>query len=96
MQISFKANKLIPIDTTIDSSKTKMSALSIHLDGERYALIKRLGRVFERTNKDIFIDLLDIWLTENISYFPESEQEAILEMVKERKQEHSINHRKPA
>ena len=35
-------------------------------DCEDYALLKRLGRVFERTNKDILIDFLGLWVKHSI------------------------------
>lgn len=57
--------------------------------------MKRLGRVFERTNKDIFIDFLDMWLKHNIEMFPERERAKVLALVDERRLEHSITHRKP-
>ena len=57
--------------------------------------MKRLGRVFERTNKDIFIDFLDMWLKHNIEMFPEGEREEVLALVEDRRLEHFITHRKP-
>ena len=94
MQIHLQAPQAIPADSTI-KSQNKITQLSIQLDGDRYALVKRLGRVFERTNKDIFIDFLDMWLKHNIEQFPEIERKSILELVETRRLEHSINHRKP-
>ena len=94
MQIHLQASKVIPADSTIES-QNKITQLSIQLDGDRYALVKRLGRVFERTNKDIFIDLLDMWVKHNIEQFPEIERKSILELVETRRLEHSITHRKP-
>lgn len=94
MQIHLQAPKVIPADSTIES-QNKITQLSIQLDGARYALVKRLGRVFERTNKDIFIDFLDMWLKHNIEMFPEEERAKVLALVEERILEHSITHRKP-
>ena len=94
MQIHLQAPKVIPADSTI-KSQNKITQLSIQLDGDRYALVKRLGRVFERTNKDIFIDLLDMWVKHNIEMFPEEERVKVLALVEERRLEHSITHRKP-
>lgn len=68
MQIHLQASEVIPTDTII-KSQNKITQLSLQLDGDRYALMKWLGRVFERTNKDIFIDFLDIWLKHNIEMF---------------------------
>lgn len=94
MQIHLQASKIVPADSTIES-QNKITQLSIQLDGDRYALVKRLGRVFERTNKDIFIDFLDMWLEHNIEMFPEDEREEVLALVENRRLEHSITHRKP-
>lgn len=95
MQILLDSPKPIPADSTIVANNSKITQLSIQLDGQRYALIKRLGRVFERTNKDILIDFLDLWVKHNIEQFPESERKSILELVETRRLEHSITHRKP-
>lgn len=94
MQIHLQASKVIPTDSTIES-QNKITQLSLQLDGNRYALVKRLGRVFERTNKDIFIDFLDMWLKHNIEMFPEDERKEVLALVEDRRLEHSITHRKP-
>ena len=94
MQIHLKAQKAVPSDSTL-SPLNKITQLSLQLDGHRYSLIKRLRRVFERTNKDILIDFLDMWLEHNIDSFPQDERETIMELVSEGRLEHSITHRKP-
>lgn len=53
MQIHLQAPQAIPADSTI-KSQNKITQLSIQLDGDRYALVKRLGRVFERKQRYIY------------------------------------------
>lgn len=43
--------KPIPSDSTIIVESQKATQLSINFDAHRYVLVRRLGRVFERTNK---------------------------------------------
>ena len=46
-------------------------------------------------NKDIIIDLLDAWLEHNIEMFPANEQEAIRNLLIDRKAGGNISNRKP-
>lgn len=59
MQLFLDAFKPIPSDATLDPSTQKPAQLSVLLDGYRYTLVRRLGRVYSRTNKNIMIDLID-------------------------------------
>lgn len=95
MQLSLNAYKPIPKDDTLDEYIQKSAQLSVLLDGIRYVLVRRLGRVFNRTNKDIIIDLLDAWLEHNIEMFPADEQETIKNIIIDRKAGNNISNRKP-
>lgn len=57
--------------------------------------MRRLGRFFGRTNKDVLIDLIDLWIEHNIEMFPADEIEAIRELLELRKARHTISNRKP-
>lgn len=95
MQISYISPKPIPSDSTLVVESQKATQLSINLDAHRYVLVRRLGRVFERTNKDVLIDLLDLWLDRNIEMSPKEEQEDIKELLAYRRAGNTISNHKP-
>lgn len=57
--------------------------------------MRRLGRFFGRTSKDVLIDLIDLWVEHNIEMFPADEIEAIRELLELRKAGHTISNRNP-
>jgi hypothetical protein len=54
-----------------------------------------MGRFFGRTNKDVLIDLIDLWVEHNIDMFPADERESIKELLEFRREGHTISNRKP-
>jgi len=61
MQIIKESAIAIPADSTLNPKEYNATQLSINLAPQRYVLVCRLGRVFERTNRDVIIDLLDAY-----------------------------------
>lgn len=95
MQIFLTCPKPIPTDTTLVVEAHKSTQISLNLDSHRYVLVRRMGRFFGRTNKDVLIDLIGLWVEHNIDMFPADERESIKELLEFRREGHTISNRKP-